>query len=189
MQLTTLFQTKFQSVSLLLLILIAGGAQAQTTEPELVGLKGVDIHVEMLNDSERRLGVERAAVYRIVTDALREYKINYLPVGVGSKLEGRERADAMPAGYALLLFSVVAVSGDSLPGYSAAVVEHHLLERVRLERDSSIEIIASVYTGSKTLLMKNGTPGMIAEEIRRQAREFAAKVKAANPAVRAVVKQ
>jgi hypothetical protein len=96
---------------------------------------------------------------------------------------------AMPAGYAVLLFSVVAVSGNSLPGYSAAVVEHQLLERVRLERDSSIEIIASVYTGSKTLLMKNGTPGMIAEEIRRQAREFAAKVKAANSAVRAAVKQ
>jgi hypothetical protein len=186
MQLTTLLRTKLQQVSLLLLILIAGGVQAQTSEPELVGLKGVDIHVEMLNDSERRLGVDKAAVYNLVTDALREYKINHLPVGTNAKLAGRDRADAIPAGYALLLFSVVAVSGDSLPGYSAAVVEHHLLERVRLERDSSIETIASVYTGSKTLLMKNGTPGMIAEEIRRQAREFAAKVKAANSVKTAV---
>jgi hypothetical protein len=44
MQLTTLLRTKLLPVSLLLLILIAGGAQAQTAEPELIGLKGVDIH-------------------------------------------------------------------------------------------------------------------------------------------------
>jgi hypothetical protein len=165
-QLTNTLRSRFHLLPFLLLVLLARSAPAQTAEPELVGLKGVDIHVEMRNDSERRLGIEKAAIYRIVTDALREYKINYLPVGIGAKLEGRDRTDAMPAGYALLLFSVVAVSGNSLPGYSAAVVEHHLVEHVRLKRDSSIEIIASVYTGSKTLLMKNGTPRMIAEEIR-----------------------
>lgn len=189
MKRTNILRNRFQIFLFLLLILLAGSAQAQTAEPELVGLKGVDIHVEMVNDSERRLGIDRAAIYRIVTDALREYKISYLPVGTNAKLEGRDRTDAMPSGYALLLFSVVAVSGDSLPGYSAVVAEHHLLERVRLERDSSIEIIASVYTGSKTLLMKNGTPGMIVEEIRRQAREFSTKVKAANSAAKATVKR
>jgi hypothetical protein len=95
----------------------------------------------------------------------------------------------MPAGYALLRLKVVAVTSDRLPGYSAVIVEMHLLEKVRLSRDTSKEIIASVYTGAITTLMRNGTPKVVADDVMELVREFAADFKASNSGGMATAKR
>jgi hypothetical protein len=165
----------------LFLLLLAGDVSAQPPNPVLAGLKGVVVQVVILNDAERRLGVDRPTLYKVVTEVLREYKVNYLQLGAEYVSGERDPFEAMPAGYALLRFKVVAVTSERLPGYSAGVVEMNLLERVRLSRDTSKEIIASVYTGSVTSLMKNATPGAVAQDVRGRARDFAAAFRASNP--------
>jgi hypothetical protein len=104
-----------------------------------------------------------------------------LPLGTEYVSGERDPFEAMPAGYALLRFKVVAVTSERLPGYSAGVVEMNLLEKVRLSRDPLKEIIASVYTGGVTSLMKNATPGAVAQDVRGRARDFAADFRASNP--------
>jgi hypothetical protein len=88
-QLRTVRQLRFHLLLFLLLILLARSAPAQTTNPVLSGLKGIDVQVVILNDSEQRIGVERATLYKIVTDALREYKVNYLPLRA-EEMSGRK---------------------------------------------------------------------------------------------------
>jgi len=167
--------------SFLILLLLAGGATAQTPNPVLSGLKGVAVQVVLLNDSERKMGVDRAALYKVATDALREYKVTYLPLGVEYESGRKDPFEAMPAGYALLRFKVVSLASGDLPRCSAVVVEMHLLEKVRPSRDTSKEIIASVYTGSNSLLVTRASPEVITRDVRRQARDFAADFRASNP--------
>ena len=181
MGLATLRRLRFHLLPLLFLLLLAGNASAQAPNPVLAGLRGVVVQVVILNDAERRLGVDRPTLYKAVTEVLREYKVNYLPLGAEYVSGEKDPFGVLPAGYALLRFKVLAVTNERLPGYSAGVVEMHLLEKVRLARDPSKEVIASVYTGSVTSLMKNATPDVAAQDVRRHARDFAAAFRASNP--------
>lgn len=165
----------------LLALLLAGGATAQAPEPVLAGLKGVAVQVVIFNDAERRLGVDRAVLYKAATDILRQYKVNYLPLGAEYVSGEKNPLEVMPSGYSLLQFKVVVVTDERIPGYSATIVELHLLEKVRLSRDPSKEVIASVYTGSNTILMRNGTPRAVTADVRDQARDFATDFRASNP--------
>jgi hypothetical protein len=180
-QLRPVLRPRFHLSSLLLLLLLAGKASAQAPNPVLAGLKGVVVQVVILNDAERKLGVDRATLYKAVTDTLRQYKVNYLPLGAEYVSGEKDPLEVMPAGYSLLRFRVVAVTDERLPGYSAVVVELHLLEKVRLSRDPSKEVLASVYTGSNTILMRNGTARAVTADVRDQARDFATDFKASNP--------
>jgi hypothetical protein len=181
MRIVTLRRPGFHLLPLLFLLLLAGSAAAQSPNPLLTGLKGVVVQVVILNDAERKLGVDRATLYKAVTEALHEYKVNYLPLGAEYASGEKDLFQAMPAGYGLLWFKVLAVTDERIPGYSAAVVEMHLLEKVRLSRDPSKEVLASVYTGSNTILMRNGTPRSVTADVRDQARDFAADFRASNP--------
>jgi len=180
-QLRPVLRLGFHLSPLLLLLLLAGSAAAQTPDPVLAGLKGVAVQVILLNDSEHKLGVDRAALYKAVTEVLRQYKVNYLPLGAEYVSGEKDPSEVMPSGYSLLRFRVVAVTDERLPGYSAVVVELHLLEKVRLSRDPSKEVLASVYTGSNTILMRNGTPLPVIADVRDQAHDFATDFRASNP--------
>jgi hypothetical protein len=177
----TLSRPRFHLLPLLFLLLLSGDVSGQTPNPVLSGLKGVAVQVVLLNDSERKMGVDRAALYKVATDALREYKINYLPLGVEYVSGQKNLFEAMPAGYALLRFKVVALASGDLPGCSAVVIEMHLLEKVRPSGDTSKEIVASVYTGSNSLLVSRAAPEVVTHDVRRQARDFAADFRASNP--------
>jgi hypothetical protein len=173
----------------LLLLLLAGSASAQTPNPVLAGLKGVAVQVVLLNDSEYKMGVDRTALYKAVTEALREYKVNYVPLGAEYVSGRKDPFEAMPAGYALLRFKVVALASEDRPGCSAVSIEMNLLEKVKPSRDTSKEIIASVYTGSNSLLVTRAAPEVVTQDVRRQAREFAAAFRASNPVGAAAIRR
>ena len=181
MRIATLRRPGFHLLPLLFLFLIAGNVSAQAHNPVLAGLKGVAVQVVILNDAERKLGVDRAVLYKAATEVLRQYRVNYLPLGAEYVSGEKDPSEVMPSGYSLLQFKVVAVTDERLPGYSAVVVELHMLEKVRLSRDPSKEVLASVYTGSNTILMRNGTARPVAEDVREQARDFATDFRASNP--------
>jgi hypothetical protein len=186
MRLKTLSRPGFHLLPLLFTLLLAGDVSGQTPNPVLSGLKGVAVQVVLLNDSEHKMGVDRAALYKAATDALRQYKVNYLPLGAEYVSGRKDPFEAMPAGYALLRFEVVALANEGLPGCSAVAIEMHLLEKVKPSRDTSKEIIASIYTGSNSLLVTRAAPEVVTQDVRRQARDFAADFRASNPGPAAV---
>jgi hypothetical protein len=95
-QLITVLRPGFHLSPLLLLLLLAGSANAQAPNPVLSGLKGVAVQVVILNDAERRLGVDREVLYKAVTDTLRQYKVNYLPLGAEYVSGERDPLQVMP---------------------------------------------------------------------------------------------
>ena len=116
MQQRTVLRRGIYLTPFLLVLLLAGSATAQAPDPVLAGLKGVAVHVVILNDAERRLGVDRATLYKAATDTLRQYRVNYLPLSAEYVSGEKDPLEVMPSGYSLLQFKVVAVTDERLPG-------------------------------------------------------------------------
>lgn len=168
------------AVPFLLSLLASSSVSAQSADPVLTGLKGVEIAMELQNDTEARLGLTPARAFSAVEEELRKAGVSFLPAPAQKMQIGR-RIQSMPKGYALLFFQVATVADEKLGGY-AVDLSFQLLDRVRLSRDSSKETVASVYKGRHLLLMSGrGSADEAERRLRALAREFAADFKASNP--------
>lgn len=167
-------------VAFLLLLTAAPSAVSQAADPALAGLKGVELGIELQNESETRLGLTADRAYRVVEEELGNAGVSFLPAPAQSMDVGR-RIQRMQKGYALLFFQVTTVADENLEGY-AVDLSFQLLDRVRLARDTSKETVASLYRGRHLVLMKGrGSAGEAEQRLRTMAREFAAHFKASNP--------
>jgi hypothetical protein len=167
-------------VPFLLSLLASSSVSAQSTDPILTGLKGVEIAMELQNDTEARLGLTPDRAFSAVEEELLKAGVSFLPAPAQKMQIGR-RVQRMPKNYALLFFQVATVADDKLGGY-AVDFSFQLLDRVRLSRDSSKETIASVYKGRHLVLMRGrGIADEAERNLRALAREFAADFKASNP--------
>jgi hypothetical protein len=163
------------------LLLAASSAGAQSADPVLAGLKGVELGMELQNDTEARLGLTADRAYAAVEEELRKAGVRFLPAPA-QRMEVGSRIQRMPKGYALLFFQVATVADEKLGGY-AVDLSFQLLDRVRLTRDSSKETAASIYKGRHLILMSGrGSAEEAERRLRALAREFAADFKASNPA-------
>jgi hypothetical protein len=168
-------------VPLLLVLLTASGATAQSAEPTLGGLKGVEIVLVLKHETKGRLGLATERAYRAVEEEIRKAGVRVLPqpkqaTQIGSIFR------KPPEGYAVLYFQVVTVVGPGRGDNYAVDLRFDLLDRVRLSRDNSTETIASVYNAHQLFLSTGRGGGDEALRIlRSMAREFAADFRASNP--------
>jgi hypothetical protein len=180
-QLKTAFRPKLYLLPLLILTLFAGRAQAQSAEPTLGGLKGVEIVLELKHETKSRLGLTFERAYKAVEEEIRKAGVRVLPpteqaMQIGSSFR------KLPQGYAVLYFQVVTVVGPGRGDNYAVDLRFDLLDRVRLSRDNSTETIASVYNAHQ-LFLSTGRGGDedALRALRAMAREFAADFMASNP--------
>ena len=175
-RLTGLLMTPF-----LLLLLIASGASAQSANPDLTGLKGVDLGLVLQHDTQTRLGLTNKEAYQAIADELRKAGIKFLPwpaqhTNIGARFQ------KMPKDYAMLYFEVVAVVGARMNDNYAIDLRYDLLDRVRLSRDGSKETVASILTARQVVLQTGrGGGAEVLDRLRGMAKEFAAHFRAANP--------
>jgi hypothetical protein len=163
-------------------LLAASSAVAQSADPVLAGLKGVELGMELQNDTEARLGLTADRAYAAVEEELRKAGVRFLPAPT-QRMQVSSRMQRMPKSYALLFFQVATVADEKLGGY-AVDISFQLLDRVRLSRDSSKETVASVYKGRHLVLMTGrGNAEEAERRLRSLAREFAADFKSSNPRV------
>ncbi len=181
MQLKTAFRPKFYLLPLLILMLFAGSAQAQSADPILKGLKGVELVVVRKNETESRLGLTFERAYRAVEEEIRQAGVKVLPsteqaMQIGSLFR------KLPPGYAVLYFEVATVAGPGRGDNYAVDIRFDLFDRVRLARDSSKETIASIYDARQLFLITGrGGDDEALRILRSMAREFAAGFMASNP--------
>jgi hypothetical protein len=165
----------------LLVILIVAGATAQSPEPTLRGLKGVELVVVRKHETESRLGLTFERAYRAVEEEIRKAGVKVLPpteqaMQIGSLFR------KLPQGYAVLYFQVATVAGPGRGDNYAVDLRLDLLDRVRLARDSSKETIASIYHARQLFLITGRGGGDEAlRRLRLIAKEFATDFKASNP--------
>jgi hypothetical protein len=166
---------------LVLFLLVATSASAQSADPILAGLQGVELGVELHHQTETHLGLTAARVYQAVGDELRKAGVRFNPppprrTDVGGRFE------RMPKGYALLYFQVVAIVDEKSRGNYTIEVRFDLLDQVRLSRDSSKETVASIYKGNQLALM-HGTGGdeEVLDRLKVLTREFAKAFRESNP--------
>jgi len=166
---------------LLILTLFAGRAQAQSAEPTLGGLKGVEIVLVLKHETKGRLGLATERAYRAVEEEIRKAGVKVLPpteqaTQIGSSFR------KLPPGYAVLYFQVATVAGPGRGDNYAVDLRFDLLDRVRLSRDSSKETFASIYY-ARQLFLRSGRGGDedALRILRSMAREFAADFRASNP--------
>src|SRR5215213_3683621 len=166
---------------LLLLLLTAPGASAQSAEPPLGGLKGVEIVVVLKHETKSRLGLATERAYGAVEEEIRKAGIKVSPptekaMQIGSSFR------KLPPGYAVLYFQVATVVGPGRGDNYAVDLRFDLLDRVWLSRDNSKETIASIYNARQLFLSTGRGGGDEALRIlRSMAREFAADFRASNP--------
>jgi hypothetical protein len=166
---------------LLILTLFAGRVQAQSAEPTLGGLKGVEIVLVLKHETKSRLGLATERAYRAVEEEIRKAGVKVLPpteqaTQIGSSFR------KLPPGYAVLYFQVATVVGPGRGDNYAVDLRFDLLDRVRLSRDNSKETIASIYNARQLFLSTGRGGGDEALRIlRAMAREFAADFRASNP--------
>lgn len=165
----------------LFLFLIAGGALAQSADPDLSGLRGVDLGVQLQHDTETHLGLTGQDVYKVVAEELRKGRVSFLP-WPKQDMTVSDRFQKMPADYAMLYFEIVTVVGAGMRENFALDVRLNLLDRVRLSRDGSKETVASIYKRQHLVLMSGrGGAREVLERVRAMAKGFAADFRAANP--------
>ena len=181
MQLKTALRPKLYLLLLLILTLFAGRAQAQSAQPALGGLKGVEIALVLKNDTKSRLGLETGRAYRAVEEEIRKAGVRVLPPTEQASQIGNIFRK-LPQGYAVLYFQVATVAGPGGGDNYAVDLRFDLLDRVRLARDDSKETIASVYS-ARQLFLRTGRGGDedALRALRAMAREFAADFRASNP--------
>lgn len=175
-------RSKTRLVTTLVLFLLAvTGASAQSADPILAGLRGVEIGVELHHHAETRLGLTAARAYQAVQEELRKAGVRFNPPPPQrTDVGGRFRA--MPRGYALLYFQVVAVVDEKSVGNYSIDVRLDLLDQVRLARDTSKETVASVYKGHQLFLMRGrGGDEEVLDRLRVLTRDFARDFRASNP--------
>jgi hypothetical protein len=166
---------------LLLLLLAASGATAQSAEPTLGGLKGVEIVLVLKHETKSRLGLATERAYLAVEEEIRKAGVKVLPpteqaMQIGSIFR------KLPPGYAVLYFQVATVVGPGRGDNYAVDLRFDLLDRVRLSRDNSKETVASIYNARQLFLSTGREGGDEALRIlRAMAREFAADFRASNP--------
>jgi hypothetical protein len=165
----------------LLLLLIASGASAQSADPDLSGLKGVDLGLVLEHDTESRLGLTNQEAYRAIAEELRKAGVKYLPWPTRNTNIGA-RFQKMPQDYAMLYFEVVSVVGPRMDENYVIDLRFDLLDRVRLSRDSSKETVASIFKGHQVVLLTGrGGGAEVLDRLRFMTREFAANFRASNP--------
>ena len=166
---------------LLLLLLAAPSASAQSAEPTLGGLKGVEIVLVLKHETKGRLGLATERAYLAVEEEIRKAGVKVLPpteqaMQIGSLFR------KLPQGYAVLYFQVATVAGPGRGDNYAVDIRFDLFDRVRLSRDNSKETIASIYDARQLFLITGRGGGDEALRIlRSMAREFAADFMASNP--------
>lgn len=168
-------------VPILVLLAAASSASAQSADPVLKGLKGVELVVVRKHETESRLGLTFERAYRAVEEEIRKAGVKVLPpteqaTQIGSLFR------KLPPGYAVLYFEVVTVAGPGRGDNYAVDLRFDLFDRVRLSRDNSKETIASIYDARQLFLITG--PGGSDEALRilrSMAREFAAGFMASNP--------
>jgi hypothetical protein len=165
----------------LLLLLIASGASAQSANPDLTGLKGVDLGLVLQHDTQTRLGLTNKEAYQAIAEELRKAGIKFLPwpaqhMNIGARFQ------KMPKDYAMLYFEVVTVVGARMNDNYAIDIRYDLLDQVRLSRDNSKETVASILTGHQVVLLTGrGGGAEVLDKLRFMTKEFAAHFRAANP--------
>jgi len=180
-QLKTAFRPKLYLFPLLILTLFAGNAHAQSADPALKGLKGIQLVLVLKHETESRLGLTTGRAYRAVEEEIRQAGVRVLPpteraMQIGSLFQ------KVPQGYAVLYFQVATVAGPGRGNNYAVDLRFDLLDQVRLSRDNSQETIASVYEGRQLFLITGPGGGDEAlRGLRAMAREFAADFRASNP--------
>lgn len=181
MQLKTVLRPKLYLLLLLILTSFAGRAQAQSAQPALGGLKGVEIALVLKNETRSRLGLETGRAYRAVEEEIRKAGVKVLPPTEQSSQIG-SIFRKLPQGYAVLYFQVATVAGPGGGDNFAVDLRFDLLDRVRLSRDDSKETIASVYS-ARQLFLRTGRGGDedALRALRAMAGEFAADFRASNP--------
>lgn len=181
MQLKTAFRPELYLLPLLILTLFAGRAQAQSAEPTLGGLKGVEIVMVLKHDTKSRLGLATERAYTAVEEEIRKAGVKVLPPTEQATQIGT-LFRKLPQGYAVLYFQVATVAGPGGGDTYAVDIRFDLFDRVRLSRDNSKETIASIYDARQLFLITGRGGGDEALRIlRSMAREFAADFRAANP--------
>lgn len=165
----------------LFLLIAATGTSAQSADPILAGLQGVELGVELHHQTETHLGLTAARAYQAVGEELRKAGVRFnLPPPQRTEVGGR--FERMPKGYALLYFQVVAVVDEKSRGNYTIDIRLDLLDQVRLSRDSSKETVASVYNGHQLALMHGaGGDEEVLDRLRVLTREFAKAFRASNP--------
>jgi hypothetical protein len=166
----------------LLLILIASGASAQSANPDLTGLKGVDLGLVLQHDTQTRLGLTNKEAYQAIAEELRKAGIKFLPLPARNT-DLDTRFQKMPKDYAMLYFEVVAVVGARMNDNYALDIRYDLLDRVRLSRDdNSKETVASILTARHVVLLTGHRGGAeVLDRLRGMTKQFAAHFRAANP--------
>ncbi len=181
MLLKTAFRPKLYLFPLLVLVLFAGRAQAQSADPALEGLKGIGLVLALKHETESRLGLTTDRAYKALEEEIRQAGVRVLPLTeqatpIGSLFR------KLPQGYALLYFQVATVAGPGRGDSYAVDLRFELLDRVRLSRDTSKETIASIYLARRLFLITGrGGDDEALSGLRAMAREFAADLKASNP--------
>jgi hypothetical protein len=166
---------------ILVLLIAASSAGAQSADPVLKGLKGVELVVVRKHETESRLGLTFERAYRAVEEEIRKAGVRVLPpteqaTQIGSSFR------KLPQGYAVLYFQLATVVGPGRGDNYAVDLRFDLLDRVRLSRDNSTETIASIYNARQLFLSTGRGGGDEALRIlRSMAREFAADFRASNP--------
>src|SRR5215204_4541346 len=163
------------------LLLAASSAVAQSADPVLKGLKGVELVVVRKHETEGRLGLTFERAYRAVEEEIRKAGVKVLPpTQQATQLGSIFRK--LPQGYAVLYFQLATVVGPGRGDNYAVDLRFDLLDRVRLSRDNSKETIASIYNARQLFLSTGRGGGDEALRIlRAMAREFAADFRASNP--------
>lgn len=166
---------------ILVLLIAASSAGAQTADPFLKGLKGVELVVVRKHETESRLGLTFERAYRAVEEEIRKAGVKVLPpteqaMQIGSLFR------KLPPGYAVLYFEVVTVARPGRGDNYAVDIRFDLFDRVRLSRDNSKETIASIYDAHQLFLITGrGGDEEALRILRFMAREFAAGFMASNP--------
>ena len=168
-------------VPILVLLTAASSASAQSAEPTLGGLKGVEIVLVLKHETKSRLGLATERAYLAVEEEIRQAGVKVLPpteqvTQIGSIFR------KLPEGYAVLYFQVATVAGPGRGDNYAVDLRFDLLDRVRLSRDNSKETVASIYNARQLFLSTGRGGGDEALRIlRSMAREFAADFMESNP--------
>ena len=167
--------------SILVLLIAASSAGAQTADPVLKGLKGVELVVVRKHETESRLGLTFERAYSAVEEEIRKAGVKVLPPTVQATQIG-SIFRKLPEGYAVLYFQVATVASPGRGDNYAVDLRFDLFDRVRLSRDNSKETIASIYDARQLFLITGRGGGDEALRIlRSMAREFAADFMASNP--------